>query len=188
MRYLAGIRRQQTHLPREAVRAWLPAYPHLRSFILGYQVHCLLDEIDLARVVGRAFPLSLLAFLRRKGFTAQQMAALVELYYLEKPLAAEPVSGGHNPILDSLGVSAAHTAAMAAALREYLAAPSFHTALRAFQQMGLAADARIEQYIRPALVLEKHPALRALLLLAVRRSGLEQLAAAHVLRGVGGPV
>ncbi len=184
MRYLAGVRRQQTHLPREAVRAWHAAYPHLRDFILGYQVHCLLDEIDLAGVVGRAFPLNLLVLLRGKGFSSHQAAALVELYYLQTPAPPEPVSGEHNAILDSLGITAGHSAAMASALREYLAAPSFQSALRAFQQMGLAADARIERYIRPAQVLEKRPALRALLLLAVRASGLERLAIRHVQRAV----
>ncbi len=70
MRYLAGLPRQQTHLPRAAIRAWLPAYPALHSFILGYQVHCLLDEIDLARVVGRAFPFNLLRALLLLGVRA----------------------------------------------------------------------------------------------------------------------
>ena len=192
MRYLAGVRRQQTHLPREAIRAWLPAYPHLRAFILGYQVHCLLDEIDLARVVGRALHFNLLSAVRRRGFSGQQMAALVELRYLQRPLlsqrasTAQPVSGAHNPILATLGILPEHSAALSDALREYLAAPSFQSALRAFQQMGLAGDARIDRYIQAAQALEQHTTLRALLLLGVRASGLERLALEHVRRGMEG--
>lgn len=186
MRYLAGLPRQQTHLPRAAIRAWLPAYPTLHSFILGYQVHCLLDEIDLARVVGRALPFNLLSAVRRRGFSGQQMAALVELRYLREPAPAHPVSGMHNPILDSLGILPEHSAALASALREYLAAPSFQAALRAFQQMGLAGDARIDRYIQAAQALEQHTTLRALLLLGVRGSGLERLALEHVRRGMEG--
>ena len=44
IRYLAKIRRADTHLEQDRIREMAARYPHLSSFLLGYQVHCLIDE------------------------------------------------------------------------------------------------------------------------------------------------
>ena len=67
IRYLSAMRREHTHLPRAQISALFAQYPHLRSFLQGYQLHCLLDELDSVAIVGRAFPINLFqAALRRK--------------------------------------------------------------------------------------------------------------------------
>jgi hypothetical protein len=182
VRYLTGLRRQQTHLPREAIQAWFEDYPQFHSFVLGYQVHCLLDEIDLALVLERGFPFNLVKLVRRKSFSQQQMGALVELHSLQAPLPPEPVSGEHNPILDSLGVRPEDSTAFTAALCDYLAAPSLLTGLRSFEQTGLLTDTRIERYIRATQALERHRVMKSILLLGVKNSHVEQKAIDYVSR------
>lgn len=82
IRYLAGIRRGATHLPDVEIAGWIVRYPGCASFIQGYRVHCLLDSIETVAVVGGSFPFNLLRLARRKPFTSQQMAVVVELYYI----------------------------------------------------------------------------------------------------------
>ena len=39
IRYLANMRREHTHLDQDRIRELMVCYPHLRSFLSGYQVH-----------------------------------------------------------------------------------------------------------------------------------------------------
>jgi hypothetical protein len=55
IRYLANMRREQTHLGLERINELKSYYPHLRSFLSGYQVHILTDQIDVSQAVGAAF-------------------------------------------------------------------------------------------------------------------------------------
>ncbi len=77
IRYLYGWRRQHTHLPMERIAEFAAQYPHLESFLLGYQVHCIIDEFDSADQVLR-FPANLMM----KRLPRQFLPMLVESFYL----------------------------------------------------------------------------------------------------------
>jgi hypothetical protein len=171
-RYLANIRRSQTHISQEELQLFMKQYPEQRSFLLGYMVHCLLDEIDLSRVVGARFPLNL----ARGKFSSQQMGVLVEFYFLRSKAAARSIHAAHNPILEAVGIEAQYSAAFGQAISEYLADPCVSSAVSAFQNMGLLKDRRIEKYLGAADTLNRSWLLKQILLTSVRRAGLERIA------------
>jgi hypothetical protein len=155
IRYLAGMRRQQTHVEIARVTGWLEQYPQQRSFVLGYLVHCLLDQIDVAWAVQTAFPMRLIGRVTRKKLTRQQASMLVELYYQRGAPGGEGVSGSHNPILENLGVTEQQTAAYGRVVEEYLRTPTFAGTVSLAQQLGLVADNRVEKYLKAAQSVQK---------------------------------
>lgn len=177
IRYLAGLPRSQTHLPKEKIQALCSRYPHLYPFLQGYRVHCVLDEIDLARTVGAAFPIRQISQALHRKFSLQQLAVLVELYYLKTARPSGEISGAANEVLAGMGISSQHTRDYAAAARAYLSAPSYETALPAFHHLGFLEDTRTERYVDAFHTLRRNPLLLNLLLLGVRNAGLEREAA-----------
>lgn len=168
--------RRQTHLPLEQVNAWFNAFPGCASFLHGYRVHLLLDEVDTAQALLRPFPLRLLRPLLRKKLRQRQAAVAIELYFHRAQPRGLALAGGHNPILERLGVTPAQSEEYASALRGYLATPSFRSAVEAFTHLGILEDARVEQYAAEYRRLQASPALRSLLMWSVKRAHLEAVA------------
>ncbi len=176
IRYLGRMRRKTTHLPDEEIVTWFARYPDLESFIQGYRVHCMLDQIDTVQVVGNAFPLSLLPSLLRRRFRSQQMAVVIELYYHKIYPQGLVLSGGHNQILEDLGIRAEQTAAYASANADYFACPSYETVAASFVRLGIIDDARIEKYVRGYRSIQGNRLLRWALMTSAKNARLEQLA------------
>lgn len=172
IRYLAGMRRQTTHLPDTEISIWFSRYPDYASFIQGYRVHCMLDAIDTARVLGRVAPFSWVQWLRRKPFGQQQTAAVIELYYHRRFPQGLRLVGGHNPVLADLGVAAEQSRKFSSVLASYLSSPSFETALESFTRLGLVDDGRIQKYVRAYRSIQ-NPLLLRVLVSGVKRAGLE---------------
>ena len=179
IRYLAGIRREQTHLSRARIQEYRSVYPHLASFLQGFQVHCLIDEIDVAGVVSSAFPLNLLRLLRRV-FSPQQITVLVELYFMQSARMDWQIAENHNEVLTDLGITLAQTQTYLAAMKEYLTSPSFETALSCFQKIGWLKSSRSEKYLQAYHSLERNRMLKGLLLMGVRNANLEKVVVNHV--------
>ena len=176
IRYLAGLPRSQTHLPKEKIQALADRYPHLRPFLQGYRVHCALDEIDLTRTVGRAFPIQLVSQVLRKKLTSQHLAVLVELYYLRTAQIKGEISGAANEVLAGMGISSQHARDFADVARAYLESPSMDTAMSAFQRLGFAEDTRVEKYMAAFRSMQRNALLLNMLLLGVKNARLEQQA------------
>ncbi len=176
IRYLARMRRKTTHLPDEEIAAWFARYPGLESFIQGYRVHCMLDEIDTVQVVGNAFPLSLLPALLRRRFSSQQMAVVIELYYHNIFPQGLVLSGEHNQILEDLGIQAGQTAAYVSVNADYFACPSYETVAASFVRLGIIEDARIEKYVKAYQRIQGNPLLRWALMASAKNARLEQKA------------
>ena len=174
IRYLAGFQRSQTHLPSERLQAWREQYPQLDSFILGYQVHCLLDEVAVARLVGAAFPIHLISAVTRKKLSPQQFVMLLELYQIETSPPLPPITGDHNEILDELGITPEQSRLCSEVFYEYTCSPSFDTAFTAFQRLGIIQDARIEKYVRAARSIQNRPLIKKLLFVGIRNSHIVQ--------------
>lgn len=169
--------RAKTHLPLETIAGWEVEYPELKSFILGYRVHCLLDQIDVKRVIGRAFPFFLIEPVKR--ISGQQMTMLAELHFIRTRNGSQiplSITGAYNSILRDLGISTEMCAAMANGLRQYFANPAFDTAVNAFSRIGMVDNSRVERYIRAAESLQKNRLLTDLLLWGVKNARLEQAA------------
>lgn len=182
IRYMVGIPRQQTHLSQVRIREFGARYPALDSFLLGYQVHCLLDEIDLARVVGAAFPLGLVSRVSGKKFSQQQLTVLAELHFIQHAGLGWKIQEAHNEVLSDLGILPGQTATYLSAMKEYLPAPSFETAISCFQKIGFIESSRFEKYFQAYQSLERNPLLKAILLWSVRHAKVDEFSVGYVRR------
>jgi hypothetical protein len=180
VRYLAGLPRAQTHRARGDLMAMHARHPQCQSFLQGYQVHLLLDEIDLPRLILSAFPFSLFGRALRGKINQHKAAVLVELHYLQGPHPARPFGGGHNAVLDEIGLSPDDSRAFSDGLREYITAPSIDTAMTTFRRMGFIRTGQGEKYARAAHALGKSHIQRALMLWGVRNAQVEQKVVSHV--------
>lgn len=165
IRYLAGIRRNQTHIPASKICAYMEQYPNLRAFLQGYLVHCLTDEVDLETMLYRQFPLNLL-----KGkLTARQIVVLLELFYLENVTLEKKVSGDHNAVLAELGIDKAVVETAAQAITRYLSSPSWVSSVSLAQELGMLGDSRIDKYLTAAEQFQTRRIWKKLLFLGLHR-------------------
>ena len=169
IRYLAAMRRQQTHLPAREILAWLDRYPHLGSFIKGYLVHCLADQVNLSRIFCRRLPFSVL----KNRFTHQHLAVLLELFYLETQPASRPLSGTHNEVLDELGLSQATSARFARSAKQYARSASRSSLWDMTQMLGLEHDSRMDKYLLAAKRFQSSGLLKNALFLGIRAGKID---------------
>lgn len=180
IRYLAGMRRDQTHVSIEEIQTWQTNYPQLGSFLQGYQVHCLLDLIDIVSVVSKAFPFNALRLILHRTLTNHQMAVLVELNFLRAARVEQFLTGSQNEITDLLQIKPAKIEAFSSGMRDYLSNPSMDTAISTYQRLGMIDDMRINKYMQAAQNLNKHRLLLNILLRGVENSGLEESSLKYV--------
>jgi len=169
IRYLAAMRRQQTHLPTQAIVALLDRYPHLGPFIKGYLVHCLADQVDLSRIFYRRWPFSVL----KNTLTHQHLAVLLELFYLETQPASRPLSGTHNEVLDELGLSQDISARFARFVKQYALSTPRSSLWDMAQMLGLEHDSRIDKYVSAAKRFQSSGLLKNALFLGIRAGKIE---------------
>lgn len=104
IRYVAPMRREQTHLTDEEIVSWFGRFPGHESFIQGFRLHCRLDRIDVVHAVGSAFPFKLFGKWAHKKIDADQMIVVVELFFLTKYPQGLALAGDYNPILAEIGI------------------------------------------------------------------------------------
>ena len=177
IRYLTGMPRSATHIPFDRIRVYFPVYPQLDSFIKGYLVHCLLDDIDLNKVFARKLAFRLV----QKRVPAQFAPVLLEFYYLDKTPVRVKLSGAFNEILGELGIRPEHTTAFAAYLTTFLAAPSFESAAVVLKNLGLLGDQRVEKYLGTAKSIQKSRLLKQLLFAGMNFPQLNDLFVTYVI-------
>ncbi len=169
-RYLAGMPRSQTHLSIAQICAYHARYPELASFLMGYTVHCAVDEIDLAREFFRPIPR---AFIR--SFLPRQFSPVViELYYLETARVENRLAEDANAITRDLGLRDEDVQTASRQINAFLAAPSFEGELASLRANGLSADARIERYLGIARWIDRNRGLKRLLFAGLRQDKLIQ--------------
>ena len=176
IRYLAGLRRETTHLPDETIRSWFAQYPGHEAFIQGYRVHCLIDTIATVPALTGAFPLRWLQRFRRREFSSQMAAVVIELYYQTRRPRGPELVGGHNPILASLGITPEQSATFAFETAGYLRSPSYQSVMTTFAHLGIIDDARIEKYTRAYRNLRRNPILLGILMASARNARLSEKA------------
>ena len=180
IRYLAQMPREQTHLAKERLVELMTCYPHLRSFITGYLVHVLIDQVDVLRVVGSGFPLNLLKKVTGRSLSPQQMTMMVEVYYLQSRVARGPLSGEHNELFTNLGITQDQTSRFHKALQAYFDNRSYQGAIEAFKDIGMIHNSRIEKYKDAYAGMQKRKGLRTLLMLSIKSARLEMRTLEHV--------
>ena len=171
IRYPAALQREKTHLSPQRIFELSCHYPHLKSFLQGYLVHCLSDEIELRAIVLHHFPLSLF----KSKIYHQRVAVMLELFYFEHETININVSGTHNEVLTELGLSESVSARFSQFVHEYIVSPSHESRVSAlFQLLGRKNDSRIEKYMRAAKSFQRNRLLRNILFLGLRTGKISQ--------------
>jgi len=184
VRYLAGMRRDQTHISQAQIREYRTAYPNLDSFLRGYQVHCLIDEIDIAKVASAAFPFNLLKWVLHKNLSQQQIAVLVELFFMQSTHMDWQIKEDHNEVMTDLGITPAQTETYLNAMKEYLPSPSFETALSCFQKIGYPMNSRSEKYLQAYQSIERNRLMKGLLFMGIKNAKLDRYVVNYVRAGL----
>ncbi|WP_291319185.1 hypothetical protein, partial [Desulfonatronospira sp.] len=171
IRYIAGMQRQQTHLPPQDIMDSIYRYPHLRSFLQGYLVHCLCDEIELDRIFSSHFPF----FIIKNKMTPKKSAVLLELFYLENKRVDFQISGTCNEFMQDLGLSRDLTDRFSRAISRYTALKSPQAGLgKLLQLLGLEGDPRINSYVASAESFQKSWLKKNILFLAIKAGGIHR--------------
>ncbi|NLH00175.1 MAG: hypothetical protein GX491_22685 [Chloroflexi bacterium] len=181
IRYPANLPRDRTHLSQDRIKELASCYPHLKSFLTGYHVHILIDQIDVSKVLAASFPLKIFKRALRR-ISPQQMVMLVEMVSLQNGASGEPMSGAHNEVLAELGVTPEQTRIYYQSLQSYFDKRSFEVAISAFQEIGMIEKSRLERYINAYRSWQKRRWMKTLLSLSIKTSKLEQKVVAHVSR------
>jgi hypothetical protein len=180
IRYLAQMHRSHTHLSQERLSELAGCYPHCKSFLLGYQVHCLIDQIDLSPLINAAFPMNVIKRVLRRNFTPQQITMLVEFYYLQIPIPAAKMSGSLNEILHELGITPQQTSLYFQGMQEYIQSHSLDAAISTYQKIFMLENNRLDKYMKAYEAIKKRKLVNALFMLSVKNAALEQ----HVINTV----
>ena len=153
VRYLAAMQRQQTHLPSQQIISFFSQYPSLKSFLQGYLIHCLSDEIELGQIFFKHFPFSVL----ESKMSRQRIAVILELFYFEKVNVTPTISTTHNEVLSNLGISKELSEKFSKSISRYIATSSPESRLsELFELLGLENDSRIEKYRNAAVGFQKN--------------------------------
>jgi hypothetical protein len=144
-RYTARIARIQTHLNPEKILSFRARYPQLESFIQGYLIHSLADEVELWALLEQDWLLR--PFIR---YLPLKLAPVVmESYFVEQNPLAVSISGTHNPMLAALGVPPAAAHAWRDLVNSIIAKPSFDSVLRLFATLGKDSP-KLQKYLQAA--------------------------------------
>jgi hypothetical protein len=168
VRYLDGIPRQQTHLSPKQILAYQQRYPHLKSFLAGFLVHCEIDLLDLTRVLFERTSLRWLGKRRQ----LQLAGVLIESYFLEEARFNPPIALENNEVLIDLGIEAESMHQFAAGVQQFLLNPSFQTELAALQDAQILANRRVRAYFRLIQAFERSCRLRRILFTGVPVAGI----------------
>lgn len=144
IRYPAVLQRQQTHITPRRIIDFISQHPHLESFLQGYLIHCLSDEIKLREIFFQHFPFSIL----KSKISRQQIAVILELFYFENEKVSKNLSGSHNEVLNELGLSEKLSTNFSQAISQYANSSSFEVRLSELSRLlGLENDSRIDKYL-----------------------------------------
>lgn len=182
IRYPAKLRREMTHLPLEHLQEWISRNPGQSSFLTGYLVHCLVDKIDGARLLLKAFPLCLFKPLLKRHFSLHLAHIVIELFHIQTEALPCKLDMVYLPDLTNPPIPEALVASYFTASHAYLSSPSVETGLRLLQSFGLLEDSRLENYLKAYQALQANRLMQAVLFWSVRNARIVPQACQSVLK------
>ncbi len=143
-RYLMqGMSRDQTHISPDEILDYLHRHPQLKSFLQGYLVHCLADQLEMPELMQRKFPLSW----QKDKLSSWQCTVILELFNVLRTKPPEKsISEKYNVVLEHIGISEEQAIKFAKEMNLYLPSPSVISLLSMYQRIGLANNGRVEKY------------------------------------------
>jgi hypothetical protein len=177
IRYVADVQRHQTHLPIPSIVDLIPRHPNLASFVQGYLVHCLTDEIALETILYPHLPFSLL----KRRLSRQHLAVILEFFYLENEELSPDISGRYNRILEAVGLSEENCVHFGQFMEHYIMVSTPDARITELVQLlGLENDHRIETYAAAARNFQQKRLLKRALFLGIRAGRTTETLTSHV--------
>jgi len=172
IRYLVpGMRRSQTHISPDEILEYIIQYPDLQSFLQGYLVHCLSDQLNLSKIIHQRFQLSR----QKNGLSTQQCVLILEFFnIILVKTARKPLSRTYNVALSKMGINEEQAAKFAKEINQYVTAPSLISILTLYQNLGLANNGRMEKYRIAVQQIKKKWFQKNLLFFALRVGKINQ--------------
>lgn len=171
VRYLAAMSRCKTHLSSQQIIELISTSPHLKSFLQGLLVHCLIDDLDLRPIFFRRFPFSAL----KRQLSPPRLAGILEFYNLENESICPRISGTYNEVLSAWGVGTNISNEYASAIRRYAAPSSLESRLSDLLKLtGLENKGRIGKYISAAELLHKYRILKKCVSLTMKAGRINE--------------
>ena len=134
---------------------FLDKYPHLESFIQGYLIHCLTDDVEVGVLLRQR--VTLLPYL--KLASTQFIATIIELFYIENYPVHRPVSGDANEMLTEIGILDKFIKAEFNILKPYLEKPCLE-AIYTYMESGV--NPRLQNYLEEIEGIKNDPLVRQL--------------------------
>lgn len=141
IRYIADMRRNQTHLSAERILEYRDKYPELDSFIKGYLVHCLTDFVDLQALLKQRILFRPIL----KSFPHQFVPVMLESYFIEHTKLDIQLLPKPNNMLNDLKINDEHISIFSTLIKPFVTNPSFQSALEFLKILG-HGNPRIEKY------------------------------------------
>jgi hypothetical protein len=171
IRYPASMQRQQTHISSQRIVEFISQYPDSKSFLQGYLVHCLTDEIKLGQVFFQHFPF----FILKRKMSRRQIAVILELFYFENEKVNKPLSSLHNEVLNELGLDETVTTKFSRSISQYALSSLPESRLSdLFQLLGLENNSRIDKYMSVANSFQQNWLLKNALFFGIRTGRISE--------------
>jgi hypothetical protein len=154
-RFAAGVSREQTHLSPEKILGYLDKYPHLESFIQGYLIHCLIDNVNTRALLHTKILLR--PFLQRASI--QFISTIIEAFYIENMSIPKTISGNTNEMLDELGIHKEHIESEVCLMKSYLERPNFETNI-AYVKSG--TNPGLKPFVKELESIQSNPLIKPL--------------------------
>lgn len=142
IRYFTGLPRERYHFPTEQLEPYKSNPSVTPDFLLGYEVHLLIDEIweypEVKRAYDEAFPR-----LIRKRMTRGLQALAFELFCLSQPVEVIPLKPVENQLTHDLEVNASANEQAVQSMQRYLEQHDLAAALEMAKAANLFPEQRL---------------------------------------------
>lgn len=167
---ILALQRQQTHISSQRIVRYIFNYPHLKSFLQGYLVHCLSDEIELGHIFFQHFPF----FILKRKMSRQQIAAILEIYFFENERSNKACLT-YNEVLSELGLSEETSTKFSQSISRYIISSSPKSRLSdLFYLLGLENDSQTDKYMSAVKSFQKNWFLKNALFFEIRTSKISE--------------
>jgi len=169
IRYLLKLPRHYTHLPSDEVLDYITEFEKDKNFLIGYYLHCVLDELDLPALISGKIPAKLL-----QGILSHKVKTVLLEYYFRDNYPSDieilPVANG---ITEELNISRESLVNYVDLLNQYLKTDSLHQVVNTLENLGISRFGSVEKYLSAAEFVEKHEHIRHLLFSVLEIKTLE---------------
>jgi hypothetical protein len=158
IRYYCEISREETHLTVEVIASFFKQHPHLKSFILGYLVHCLTDEY---KRLTNILPL----YMRPLFYCLPNhiLQVLIELYYIENTKVYVQISSISNELLhNNLNIKDNDVIFFTQKINSFIKSPSVESEINIAQDLKILKHPDSEKYIKIANIVNNSTIKRKL--------------------------